>query len=148
MNTDPPFQVVREHLERQDLLKRDLKQNSAWVLCGSLCGWGDFAIPLFDLAVFLWLPVEIRMQRLRQREPARYGEGPDHQRDPRYAQHMEFLDWAAACDTGGADMHSRSCHENWMATPPCPLLRIEEDLPVEQKVERGISRLNAEPRGI
>src|SRR4029453_16093638 len=44
-----------------------------WVLSGSLCGWGDVAIPLFELVVFLQIPHDIRMERLRQREHQRFG---------------------------------------------------------------------------
>jgi hypothetical protein len=34
------------------------------VVSGSLCGWGDGVIPLFELVVFLWVPQEVRMVRL------------------------------------------------------------------------------------
>ena len=36
-----------------------------WVLSGSLEGWGDSIIPLFDLVVFISAPNEVRLQRLR-----------------------------------------------------------------------------------
>ena len=43
------------------------------MLSGSLCGWGDVAISLFELVVYLAIPHDIRMARLRQRELARFG---------------------------------------------------------------------------
>jgi len=72
--TDPPYTNQRERTERQQLLMDDITAQNAWVLSGSLFGWGDVAIPLFALVVFLWIPQDIRMERLRQREHARFGE--------------------------------------------------------------------------
>lgn len=126
IRTEPPFQTIRERTERQELLRRDLERNDSWVLSGSLCGWGDFAMPLFDLAVYLWLPADVRMRRLRNREVDRYGPGiekPDH---PLHQKHAEFLDWAAAYDTGGLYMRSKSSHEQWMTLLTCPIVRIEQ----------------------
>jgi adenylate kinase family enzyme len=51
--TDPPFTHQRERTQRQRLLMDDITAHDAWVLSGSLCGWGDVAIPLFELVVFL-----------------------------------------------------------------------------------------------
>jgi adenylate kinase family enzyme len=48
--TEPPFTEKRERFERQKLLMDDVTTHDAWVLSGSLCGWGDMAIPLFDLS--------------------------------------------------------------------------------------------------
>src|SRR5215471_7106483 len=72
--TNPPFQIKRDIEERQKLLLDDLSASDSWVLSGSLCKWGDIAIPLFDVVVFLWLPSDIRFARLRNRESQRYGE--------------------------------------------------------------------------
>ena len=44
-----------------------------WVLSGSLEGWGDVFIPVFDLVVLLTTPREIRLQRLRAREATHFG---------------------------------------------------------------------------
>jgi hypothetical protein len=51
--TDPPFTHQRERTQRQRLLMDDLTAHDSWVVSGSLCGWGDVAIPLFELVVFL-----------------------------------------------------------------------------------------------
>jgi len=71
--TDPPFDRIRPREERQRLLMADLGSSDAWILSGSLCGWGDVAIPLFDLVIYLWIPQDIRLARLMQRERERYG---------------------------------------------------------------------------
>ena len=72
--TDPPYTQQRERTERQRLLMDDLTAQDSWVVSGSLCGWGDVAIPLFELVVVLWVPQAVRMARLHRREQARFGE--------------------------------------------------------------------------
>jgi adenylate kinase family enzyme len=73
IKTDIPFTEKRSENERVKLLGNDLYKHSSWVLSGSLCGWGDFAIPLFTLVIFLWIPHDIRLKRLKAREIERYG---------------------------------------------------------------------------
>ena len=38
-----------------------------WILGGSIIHWGENLFPEFDLIVFLWLPPEIRLKRLKER---------------------------------------------------------------------------------
>jgi adenylate kinase family enzyme len=108
--TDPPYIHQRERTERTQLLMDDLTAQDSWVVSGSLCGWGDVAIPLFELVVFLWIPPDVRMARLRQRERARFGErilpGGDM-----YEISQAFLAWAASYDEGGLDIRSRQRHD-------------------------------------
>ena len=66
--TDPPYTQKREITLRQEVLMDNLATHESWVLSGSLCGWGDVAIALFDLVIYLWVPCEIRLERLRHRE--------------------------------------------------------------------------------
>jgi len=133
--TDPPFQFIREKSERKELLRQVLTENESWVLSGSLCGWGDFTIPMFDYVVFLWLPQEVRMQRLKQREIKRNGPGIIKPKHPRHKQHLEFLEWAAAYDTGGLEMRSKSSHEKWIKDLPYCVLRIEGDHTIQENIE-------------
>ena len=135
IQTNPPFRTVRERAERQELLRQAVEKTDAWVLSGSLCGWGDFAMPMFDLAVFLWLPTNVRMQRLQKREIDRYGPEIENASDPRYETHKGFLEWAAAYDTGGLDMRSKAMHEKWIATLPCPVVRIEHDRTIPENLQ-------------
>ena len=131
--TEPPFTEKREIPLRQNLLMDDLTAHKSWVLSGSLCGWGDVAIPLFELVVYLWVPCEIRLERLRQRERERYGErimpGGDM-----YEKSQAFLDWAASYDDGGLDMRSRRLHEQWLSTLPCPIVCIEGEYIIKEQI--------------
>lgn len=141
IRTNPPFRTVRERVERQELLRQALAKTDSWVLSGSLCGWGDFAIPMFDLVVFLWVPSDIRMQRLQKREIDRYGPEIENPDDPRYETHKGFLEWAAAYDTGGLDMRSKFRHEEWITTLPCPVVRIEHDRTIQENLKTVLKEI-------
>jgi adenylate kinase family enzyme len=131
--TDPPYTHQRERPERQQLLMGDLTAHDAWVVSGSLCGWGDVAIPLFELVVFLSIPSEVRMARLRRREHERFGErilpGGDM-----YESSQAFLVWAASYDEGGLDIRSRRRHAEWLGTLPCPILCFEGEYSIEEQL--------------
>lgn len=139
--TNPPFRVKRQRQDRQRLLKTDLTQHDAWILSGSLCGWGDMMIPYFDLVIFLWIPPNIRMARLEEREKIRYGdeiepEGPMHQKS------LEFLDWASGYDEGDMSTRSKKLHDEWLKKIPCKVLKLEGNYELEEKVKRVITLIN------
>jgi adenylate kinase family enzyme len=132
--TSPPFEKKRERKKRQKMLINDLQMNSRWVLSGSLCGWGDIAIPFFDLVVFLWVPKEIRISRLQNREIERYGVEVIQENGSMYQKSKEFTKWAAAYDEGDSNMRSRKKHEEWLNSIPCKVLRIEGNLSVDEQL--------------
>jgi adenylate kinase family enzyme len=72
--SDPPFTQRRPAAERDAWLARDLAQHTSWIVGGSIVGWDEKWLAAFDLVVFLWLPPALRLQRLHQREHARYGQ--------------------------------------------------------------------------
>jgi adenylate kinase family enzyme len=129
--TDPPYTQRRERTERAQLLMDDLTAHNAWGVSGSLCGWGDVAIPLFELVVFLWVPQDVRMARLHHREHVRFGArilpGGDM-----YEQSQAFLVWAASYDAGGLDMRSRQRHDQWLSTLSCPIIRFAGEYSIEE----------------
>jgi adenylate kinase family enzyme len=139
--SEPPFEKIRDRTERQALLGAALDRQPAWVLSGSLCGWGDVFIPRFDLVVFLWLAPEIRMARLATREAARYGAEAIAPGGPLHARSQAFLAWAARYDTSGTQERSRALHEQWLAALPCPVLRLDTPASVDDHVERVMQRL-------
>ena len=141
MQTDPPYQSIRKRVERQELLRQDLTQNDSWVVSGSLCGWGDFAIPMFDLVVFRCLPSDIRMRRLRKRESERFGSDIEKPSHPRHQGYKAFIEWAAAYDTGGLDMRSKSSHEKWIATLPYSVLRIEGNRTIQEDLKTILNEI-------
>lgn len=140
--TNPPFQQARELTIRQGMLLRDLASHDSWVLSGSLCGWGDVAVPLFDLAVYLSIPQDVRMVRLEAREIERYGEDVARPNGVWSDSSREFLDCAMRYEDGSLVFRSRALHAAWMANLPCRVLRIEGDIPTDERVALVLSELH------
>ena len=82
------------------------------------------AIPLFELVVFLAIPHDVRMARLRQREHERFGKRILSEGDM-YEQSQALFTWAASYDDGGLDIRSRQRHDQWLRTLPCPIICFE-----------------------
>lgn len=132
--TRPRYREKRPIEERHALLLRDLEPHGNWVLSGSLVSWAGPLVPLFDRVVYLLVPTEVRLRRLRAREEERYARDPDRTREEFERDREEFLAWAAAYDAGGREVRSRAIHEEWLAMLKCPVTRIEG----ERTVEEGI----------
>ena len=94
------------------------------MLSGSLCGWGDPLIGRFSLVVFLSLPADVRLARLRAGEAQRYGPAGIAAGGSLHAQFQRFMDWAARYDEGDLSLRSRQLHEAWLAGLPCPVVRL------------------------
>jgi len=143
--TDPPYREPRPREARLALLRQALAESRRWVLSGSLCGWGDPLIPEFELVVFLVVPTEVRLARLRAREWERYGRAALAPGGVLHHAHVEFLDWAGRYDVAGVEIRSRALHEAWLASMPNAVLRLEGDrtvgeqlVQIEAAVEAGL----------
>jgi hypothetical protein len=108
------------------LMGDDLNNNEQWILSGHVSfGFLDVYLPLYDLIVFVYVPMNIRMERLKKREYERYGKkilpGGD-----RYEKYNEFFEYALSYDTasGGRSLQK---HEKWLESVNCPVLRIIND---------------------
>ena len=139
--TQPKFEQIRERAARQALLGHDLEHHPAWVLSGSLCGWGDLFIPLFDLVIFCAVPEDVRIARLRARECERYGDEAIAPGGRLRAKYEAFIAWAESYEHGPAVERSRRMHETWLATLSAPVLRLEDTDDVETRLARVVARL-------
>lgn len=63
--TIPPYQTKRAAAERIRMLEVATHWTTSWVLSGPIVGWGDALVPTFNLVVFLYVPAEVRLARLR-----------------------------------------------------------------------------------
>ena len=122
--TDEPFTVAKPETERVAMMNRDLGECEKWVNSGSLIRWGNELIPLFDLVVFVYVPSDVRVERLKNREYERYGDAvlPGGRR---YESTLEFIDWAASYDAGNMTGRNLANHEKWLENITCDVLKIE-----------------------
>lgn len=133
--TDPPFTTKRPPDSRTALLA-ERTGGDRWVFSGSSMGWGDFLRPRFTHVLFLTLPSEPRLARLRAREEARYGARVRPGGDL-HTMHLEFLEWAGQYDEGRFEGRSRRLHEKWLRDLPCPVLRLDGLLPTAEQAHRA-----------
>lgn len=129
---DLPYKRKRNVEHRCSLLSADLLKAECWVLSGSLCGWGDRFIPEFDAVVYLWLPAEIRLARIRERETKRYGADRLETGGDLSAVYRKFLDWAASYDDAGDKIRSRAAELRWLEQLHCPAFIIEDEMLIDQ----------------
>jgi adenylate kinase family enzyme len=132
LTTDPPYRHERELTSRRELLASELLRHERWILAGSICSWGDVFVEQYDMVVFLDTPTALRIDRLRQREWARYGPTRLEAGGDLHEQHEAFISWASSYDSGGLDIRSRQLHEAWLKRLPqgCAVLRLNGDRPI------------------
>jgi adenylate kinase family enzyme len=123
--TDPPYRDKRPIDDRLRLMRELFLGRAEWVLSGSLDGWGDPLIPLFDLVVFALVPTELRLQRLRAREARRFGADAIAAGGWRHQEAGEFFEWASRYDDDARVGRSLQRHEAWLAGLPCPVVRVD-----------------------
>jgi hypothetical protein len=111
----------------------DLKQHPRAILSGAIIGWGDDLEHAFDLVVFLSLPHDLRVSRLRDRELTRNGRINE-----------EFIAWAAGYDDDPptSQTRNRRRQHEWLGERRCPVLRLEGDLTVAERVTRTLAQLS------
>jgi adenylate kinase family enzyme len=129
--TDPPFRCKQDPAIRASRLLHALQNASPAVLGGSILSWGAELEDSFSLIVFLTVPAEIRVARLKEREIQRFGRV-----DP------AFLAWASQYDAGTVEGRSLSKHEAWLAKRSCPVLRIDGDMSTESRLVQVLGVLN------
>ena len=133
VETDPPYRKKRTVPERLRRIAAEQARTGRWVVSGRLDGWAEGIVRDAQLIVFLEAPTEIRMDRLRQREQARFGDsllpgGAMHD------IHKEFIAWAALYEAGTEPGRSRPKHERWLAAAAIPVLRLDSTRPVDALV--------------
>jgi adenylate kinase family enzyme len=136
--SDPPFTNRREPEIRNAFINAATANHKNWILGGSVINWNnDWQ---FDLSVFLYIPQQIRLNRLKEREYERYGDiiHTDKERNRLY---NEFIEWARGYDELITNSRSLHSHKNWMDNLRTPLLVIEGDTTVEERMEAVLGKI-------
>lgn len=135
--TTPPYQTRRAAAERIQVLEAATRWTTNWVLSGSIVGWGDPLIQTFDLVIFLYVPAEVRLARLRARERERFGTAIERS-GSMYEQHQAFLQWAAGYDTGTSG-RTLETDANWLAHLHCPVIPMTGECPTHNQISHILS---------
>lgn len=132
--TDPPFTVKRKEEERIEIIEKILSQHEKVVMSGAFVGWGDVFISRLDLAVYLHMPLDVRIDRVMHREAKRFGNRVMPGGDL-YQQHLDFLEWIKEYDHGDIHMRSKKQHHAWMKKLACPVIKIETVKSINELIE-------------
>ncbi|MEJ7832388.1 MAG: AAA family ATPase [Nocardioides sp.] len=111
--TDPPYVDKRPEADRIVLMEQVFLARGAWVLSGSMLGWGDSVVAQCDAVVFLTLDPAERLRRIEARERVRREGGGPADEEALSA----FLTWARGYDDPCFEGRSRKSHEKWLAAP-------------------------------
>ena len=122
--SDPPYAERRPEAERTPLMHRLFVPREAWVLSGSMLGWGDEVVARCDAVVFLTLDPDVRVARLESREESRRAGATFDE-----AAWHGFLEWARGYDDPAFEGRSRAAHEEWLSTLCRPVLRLDSAAP-------------------
>jgi adenylate kinase family enzyme len=139
--TTPPYRKKRAVADRLRLMREIFLDRSDWVLSGALDSWCDSIVHFFDLVVFVEVPVDIRLWRLRDREARHFGVEAVAPGGWRYRETEEFIDWASHYDDGSREGRNLIRHLAWLGALTCPVVRIDGTRPVPDMVHDIVKAL-------
>ena len=139
--TTPPYRQARAVADRLRLMREMFLERSDWVLSGALDGWGEPVVQFFDLVVFVEVPVDVRLSRLRDREARHFGLDAVASGGWRHRETEEFIEWASHYDDGSREGRNLVRHLAWLGALTCPVLRIDGTRPVPDMVRDIVAAL-------
>ncbi len=111
-----PYAKARPREDCLKLMLADIEKHRSFVLTAVTGDFGETIPRYYELAVWIAAPLELRMERVRQRAYAQHGKrvlaGGDM-----YEREARFLDFVAA--------RPLSAIERWAETLACPIVHID-----------------------
>ena len=124
--TDNPYASARTRDEVEVLLLEDIKQNPCFVFSAVNGNMNSEINSCYDLVVYLEVPQEIRMKRIRQRAFDKFGDrvlpGGDM-----YEQEEKFFEFA--------EKRSPEKIEEWLQTLKCRVVKLDGSKPIEDNIK-------------
>lgn len=118
--------------EKSGRLMMAISSSDYFVMAGSMDSFNTPFVPLFELAVHIDAPADIRRKRIHQRELERYGrrilEGGNMAEG-----HLQFLKDSDRYETDGSPNRKR--HLEWAASLPCPVLLLNGERPLQENMQ-------------
>ncbi len=123
LDSDIPYSKSRTLEEVKQLMLDDIKIYRNYVFSSVGCNWGYEINSTYKLAVLLYAPLQVRLERIKQREITRFGnrvlEGGDM-----YESQKQFYDMVASRSAEDIKQQAYSLS--------CPVLEINATLPVKE----------------
>ncbi|MFA6948298.1 MAG: AAA family ATPase [Eubacteriales bacterium] len=119
--------VIREMLA-------DIKRHGAFVFSGVTGDYGDEIVSMFKLGIFLSAPVDLRMERIRNRAIEKHGERAMPGGDI-YEDRERFIKFAQTRNLEVID--------KWADTLTCPIIQIDSAKPISEIVSSVMEAYHA-----
>lgn len=124
--TDNPYASARTREEVEVLLFEDIKHNPCFVFSAVNGNMNEEINSCYDLVVYLEVPLELRMKRIRQRAFDKFGDrvlpGGDM-----YEQEEKFFEFA--------EKRSPEKIEAWLKGLVCRVVRLDGSKPIEDNIK-------------
>ncbi|QLY39702.1 AAA family ATPase [Hujiaoplasma nucleasis] len=129
--TDPPFTIRRDNQVIKKDMHEILKNHQNTIISGAIVNIYDELKENIDLYIYMNLDIETRIKRINRRELNRFGKrvlpGGDL-----YDKHQEFLQWVSDYEHNPEYLRSRRQHLSWLDGVSKPVLRITDELSIEE----------------
>ena len=111
-----PYTVERSREECLALLLTDIERFTTFVLSAVTGDFGDIIPQYYKLGVLISAPLDLRLERIKQRELERHGTRV-HECGDMYKQQLKFIDFVTHRDLSRID--------EWAETLSCPIIRVD-----------------------
>lgn len=133
--SDIPYTVKRSREACIRLMLADIKKHQKFVLSSVTGEFGQELSSMYELAVLISVPLEIRLKRIQQREYWKHSERILEGGDL-FDQHLKFIDFVAS--------RSFTKIEQWAGALQCPLLCIDGTMDISDNVNLIIEHYHHE----
>lgn len=125
--TDPNYLYAspRTREEVEELLKIDVKMHKNCVLAAVKPDFSDEIQKQFDLAIYVKVPKELRLERVKQRSFNKFGSRMQPGGDLCETE-QEFFRWV--------DERPENLVEKWLRTLTCPIIEVDGTKTIEENV--------------
>ncbi|MCL2158148.1 MAG: AAA family ATPase [Oscillospiraceae bacterium] len=114
--SDIPYTVTRPRERYEALMLADIEKHGSFVLSACTGDFGDKIESLYKLAVYIEAPLELRIERVKQRNLERFGERVLEGGDI-HKQQLDFVDFVAK--------RPLTKIKQWAKTLACPMICID-----------------------
>lgn len=127
-SADNPYATARTREEVEELLLTDIRQHPCFVFSAVNGNMTAEINGYYDLIIYLEVPLDIRMKRIRQRAVDKFGDKV-FPGGAMYEQEEKFFAYA--------EKRKPDTIEDWLKTMPCRVLRLDGTQSVQENVRRA-----------
>jgi adenylate kinase family enzyme len=127
------YHSPRTKEEAINILMSKVSKNNKFVFSAVTGNYGNDIIPMYNYAVLIEVPKDIRLCRIKERSYRKFGNRVNSGGDL-YAGEKSFFDFAA----NRPDNYT----EDWVKSLSCPVIRIDGTKPIDENIKYIIETMN------